>query len=214
MTSSRASTSRERRGAGEASTWAWRAGYPSRRRRGQVARIPRGDRRPSHLADRPRGRGAPRGPGLPAVWRCSTGRRPNTGNPLAFGTARFGRIDRSVKRSPCARRCRRTEARKMYLDRLTRGGWDHRRWRTRSPIRSLSGPDAIPRPAASGARRRPPATQSLQRQALQPEDQLWGHRLQPFDQRPGLVELAAGRRGHAGADPASPPQAPGEAQGG
>jgi hypothetical protein len=29
------------------------------------------------------------------------------------GLARFGRIDRSVERSPCARRCRRTEARKV-----------------------------------------------------------------------------------------------------
>jgi CheY-like chemotaxis protein len=42
------------------------------------------------------------------ILELLTGRRPNSDDSFAFGAALFGRIDRSVERSPCARRCRRT----------------------------------------------------------------------------------------------------------
>jgi hypothetical protein len=48
----------------------------------------------------------------PAFYPCSPGGEPNSDDFLYVGAARFGRIDRSSQRSRCARRCRRTEARK------------------------------------------------------------------------------------------------------
>jgi hypothetical protein len=53
---------------------------------------------------------------VPASCPRSTVRRPNADDSFHFGAARFGRIDRSVERSPCARRCRRTEASNECLE--------------------------------------------------------------------------------------------------
>jgi hypothetical protein len=71
--------------------------------------------------------------GGPVFWRCSKEGRPNQDDSCPFGTARFGRIDRSVGRAACARRWWTTEARKCAL-----------RWRThwarRQSVCTLIGP--------------------------------------------------------------------------
>jgi hypothetical protein len=52
------------------------------------------------------------------IWPRLPGGRRNVDESLQFGSARFGWIDRSVERSPCALRCRRTDADEDCLIRL------------------------------------------------------------------------------------------------
>ena len=111
-------------------------------------------------------------------------RAPNAadaGSPAAIE----GDHDRSIGEPPCARRCRRTDARKSFVGRLTRAGWDRQRGRTRSPygasrapVRSLDPPHEDPgvvprRRRVSGDR---PSGPRIRSRAIAP---------QPFGQRPG-----------------------------